>query len=369
MLKKIEIAFRRLLLRYLAASNKASSNRTIDTSKLKRVLLLRQDRLGDLVISVSLIKELKRKLPESCKIGIVLGKKNISGKWLIEGLVDNTYPFGKDLKSSLSVINKIRKEKYDLVVDLLDNPSSSSALLTRLSNATNSLGFEKKYSEVYSHTINLPDKTQSHIIDRIFSIPQYLLHYHTESDFRKISIDITEDDIANAKNKLSRFGDNIIAINVSGSTRNKYLGRKNIIELCCHLRLEFPQCEILLFGIGEYYKEIDLIIEEVKKRNYAVHKAPASNNFKEYSALLSLCSLAINPDTSAVHLCSAFQIPQLVLYSYVPDNGMPMPWYPYMSPYLHINVDGALAKVSIDLLKEKASELVETYSNFKKQNE
>src|SRR3989344_3180099 len=94
----------------------------INFQKTKRIILIRNDKIGDLVLSTNVITALKKRFPDS-RIDMVVSKENIQ---LIEKnkSVSNVYVLKysprslKEFASYFSLAKKIRKEKYDLGVDI-----------------------------------------------------------------------------------------------------------------------------------------------------------------------------------------------------------------------------------------------------------
>jgi ADP-heptose:LPS heptosyltransferase len=59
--------------------------------------------------------------------------------------------------------------------------------------------------------------------------------------------------------------------------------------------------------------------------------SPLTSTFDQFAALIKHISLLISPDTSAIHLASAFHIPSVVLY--VQSDKALRIWEPYGSDY------------------------------------
>jgi ADP-heptose:LPS heptosyltransferase len=135
----------------------------------KKILIIQTAFLGDVILATPLIESLSSKFP-SAHIDFLLKKGN-------ESLL-NCHPKiqrvlifdkSKKRKSLLQLIKKIRKEKYDLVLNL--HRFASSGLITILSGAMETRGFSKNpfsffYTQRYAHSI----ANGKHEVDRNLSL-------------------------------------------------------------------------------------------------------------------------------------------------------------------------------------------------------
>ncbi|HPI21030.1 MAG TPA: hypothetical protein PKY56_11740, partial [Candidatus Kapabacteria bacterium] len=147
-LKKIEIQFRKFFIESIQ-SNKKPQKITepvniFEQNKKWKILILRQDRIGDLLISVPLLKILKHNFKKSV-IDIILSEKNQSAKQCIIDFTNSQYILPKNLKL-FSFLNKLRKKHYDICIDLFDNSSATSSFLLKYIKPKYSLGLEKSNS-------------------------------------------------------------------------------------------------------------------------------------------------------------------------------------------------------------------------------
>ena len=91
--------------------------------------------------------------------------------------------------------------------------------------------------------------------------------------------------------------------------------------------------------------------------------APLTNTFAEYAQVLRTCEYVITPDTSAVHLCSAYMIPVIVMTNPFPTTLHY--WTPIDVPYELIAPEGSVRSIDpkdvlqhLDNLAEKVHEAV-----------
>jgi heptosyltransferase-2 len=114
----------------------------LNKKQIKSCLIIQTAFIGDVILATSLIESIKTQYPD-CQIDFLLRKGN-------EGLLENhpkirhTLIFDKrssKYKNLISLIQKIRKNKYDLVINV--QRYSTTGIITALSGAPITVGFAK----------------------------------------------------------------------------------------------------------------------------------------------------------------------------------------------------------------------------------
>ncbi len=317
-----------------------------------KILLLRHDRIGDVIISTPLIKLLREKLPNS-QIDILLSTKNITAKNAIINLIDNIYIYEKKFFSIIKLIREFKKEKYDLIIDLFDNASSTAGYLIKLIKPKYSIGIDKQNSSIYTHIVPLLDKSKYHIVERIL---QLLLPFGINTDSKSciLHYPLSQNDKDEAEKILGRKSKSFrLGINIAGSSVEKYWGTEQYIELINLFSDKHKNFEIIIFGTPRNLSNQD----EIKRTTVAV-LAPSDKSFHQYASVLSLCDVIITVDTAAVHLAAAFQIPCVALYSITGEHNEPIPWYPFNSPHRIITAIGQLNQIKVQDVIKSVEELL-----------
>lgn len=327
-LKDIERAFRR---RYLSSGHRPFTGQLVteprDALQLgpaPKILFLRQDRLGDLIISVPLIRAIRRRLPRA-QLDLLLSRNNFAGRHAMDSYTDRIWKYNKSLPSALSLFGDIRRQRYDLIVDLFDNPSATSQLVVRWGRARQALGILHPRSGYYTIGVPLLDRSRVHVVDRI---AQLMLPFGIDPATEPMDLEyqLSPEDIALAKSRMRptdkarRFG-----INISGSSIYKDWGVENFIAAVQHLQQTRPDFAIVVSGAPHAAAEVATIAAAT-----GVEALPAVSSFHEYAALIHEFDAMLTPDTSILHLAAAWKIPTVELFhQWEPDN---LPWYPYRTP-------------------------------------
>ncbi|MFN6113513.1 MAG: glycosyltransferase family 9 protein, partial [Bacteroidota bacterium] len=233
-IKRLELAVRRFYNGRVGRSGQpmlvSEAKDVIGYSSLRRVLLLRQDRIGDVLVSTPVIRELRRLLPQA-EIDMVMSTNNISVRQAVDSEIDHVHVFRKSLLHLLVLRRALRRRRYDLVIDLMDNASSTSALLISGAQARMAIGVDKVNRGVYTHVVPLADQTRVHIVERIARLLWPLGVDLRDEDLR-LTFPLTDLQRATAVG-LIRDGSQrpLLAVNISGSDVHRMYPETKMIEL------------------------------------------------------------------------------------------------------------------------------------------
>jgi len=325
-LKSIEIGFRRLLLRalrlFIKRGRPLPSGFDFNASK---ILFVRQDRIGDVLVSTPLFYALKRHYPDAI-VDFLLSSNN-HAVLTHEPFVRKRWVYRKSIANAVSLIRSIRREKYDFVIDLMDNPSTTSTVICALAGGRWNVGLSKENEYAYDIAVPLMSRKDTHIVDRLAML---LTVFGIKPEGEKLEIRYV------LSKESERFagryfeeqgleGRFVIGLNVSPGSGVRFWSVANFQLLIARLLEELPSLPILIL----YHPADRIQAEEIAKPFDGVLLSPATHSFDEFAAVVKLLGMLVTPDTSAVHLAAAFHIPAVVLY--VQSNKELRIWEPYGS--------------------------------------
>jgi len=322
--KKIEIAFRKLLitlLRFLVRSRNPNPV-AVDFDSCK-FLFVRQDRIGDVLVSTPLFSALKNNYKHAT-VDALLSANN---HFVLANnpFVRKRWMYDKGVVSSWKLMRSIRNERYDFVIDLMDNPSATSTVICLLSGARWTVGLQKENAFAYDIVVPLSSRRDVHIVDRIarllvpFEIDpskeDLRIQYSVGKDAQEFSArTFRENKMIPAKT----FG-----INISAGHDVRFWGVENFRTLIASLQHDYRGRTILVLSKPSQRA----LANDIVKGFENVVLGPVTHSFDEFAALIENLSILITPDTSAVHLAAAFDIPSVVLY--VQSDKSLRVWDPY----------------------------------------
>jgi ADP-heptose:LPS heptosyltransferase len=144
----------------------------------KKILLVRNDNIGDLICTTPAIKALRRRYPTS-QIDIVVNSYNFSAIYK-NPFIDNIFCYTKSKHESsflrkvkvvikkAFILLKIKKEKYDLVVVFRSGYSKSAELFSNISNANYRVGVKDLKNNRDNFNIHIKAYTHKHEVEFCF---------------------------------------------------------------------------------------------------------------------------------------------------------------------------------------------------------
>ncbi len=298
-----------------------------------KFLFVRQDRIGDVLISTPLFFVLRKRYP-SAVLDVLLSVNNhfalsndpiIRKRWIYE----------KNLFSAIKMVMGIRRERYDFVIDLMDNPSATSTVICLLSGSRWNVGLDKENRQVYDIVVPMLSRKATHIVDRI---AQLLVPFGIDPSREELRVRYVVGESARqfGCSVLEQFGmmrGKMVGINISAGHDVRFWGVDNFRTLITLLQKKSPRRPILLLFKPSHAHQAQQIVHGFDH----VYLSPKTDSFDKFAALVSVLGLLITPDTSAVHLAAAFDIPAVVLF--VQSNKNLRIWDPYKSPSVNLVSD------------------------------
>ncbi len=300
----------------------------LSISSTARILVLRTDRIGDVLVSQPFFRLLRTHFP-AAEIHVLLGKRNAVMQTFVERYATRTLVYRKSLLKMCLLALQLRRQRYDLVIDMQDNASRTSGLLMRLTAAKLRLGFDKENADEYTHLVVRPDRKQVHMVQVMASLMQA---FGPSPTLDQLRLELPPPPASAAEHSSnSRLNNEMlpscdIFLNLSAGKQSMWWGSEKWIQLVRLLQSAHPQFRIRLGSDASRRTERIRIAQEC-----ACETAEEVQDLFSYTQQLRCASLVISPDTSIVHLASALQLPQVVLYAKPhPDR---MPWWPFQVPF------------------------------------
>jgi ADP-heptose:LPS heptosyltransferase len=295
--------------------------------EVAKVLLLRHDRIGDALLSTCLVDALARHRP-GWQLHVLLGSENLSVLENHPG-VAHRWCYDRRPWGALRLVRALRAEKFDLAVDLMNHPSLTSTVFLRLMAPRISAGF---YEERRGYPFDLPVPAQPrstvHIVRRLGELLR-ALGCPVPDDQLRLSYRPTAAARARAEEFLRprrAEGLRLCGVNTSAGEPRRFWGEWNYREFLELAVREHPLDRFVVFAPPAETERARRIVEGIR----GAELAPATPSFDEFAALLAGMDSVLTPDTSVVHLASAFGIPAVVLYE---DENKALVWAPWGIEY------------------------------------
>jgi ADP-heptose:LPS heptosyltransferase len=292
-------------------------NTPLQLAGVKRILLIRIGKIGDLIVFNFVLRKIRAEFPHATIMLVTLPRNRELLRY--NRSVDHVRFFRKGL-DVLPLLFQIRAFHPDLFLDFNDNASSTSSLLARFSPARVRVGFSFAGSSRHlTHAVACPAKEETHITERLRRIPEAIgITFAPEEVAPSMDLGTTEVDEVRLQLEAKRKDTScIIAVNLSAGDPNRYWQEEKWCQLLRQIAERTPDAGFaLLTAPGEE----DLALRVSRSLPSLNTFVPMQRSLHHFAAFIALSDLLISPDTSAIHIASAFRIPILSLYPAVEWN-------------------------------------------------
>ena len=279
----------------------------LENNNIKSILFLRYDgKIGDMVVNSLMFREIKKVYPDT-KIGVITRGVAID---IIKNNpnVDEIYEYHKDRKKIKDLALKIKEEKYDLLIDFSEMLRVNQMMFINLCRARINIGLDREDWKLFDLSIESDKnfKWAEHITKRY-------LAYLIKLGLKKENIDISYDIYLKNEKKYETFFNEIkenkkIILNPYGASKHKSFSietLKNIINY-----LKDKDIAIILTYFGNKYKELEFL----EKKYKCVYIPQKIESILDTAILIKKSDYIISPDTSIVHIASAFNKKMITVY-------------------------------------------------------
>jgi ADP-heptose:LPS heptosyltransferase len=307
---------------------------------------LRQDRIGDVLVSVPVIRALRRAYPDAT-MHMLFSRTNFDVRGAVAPYVDRAFCYYKTPAAAARLLVELRSGRYDVVVDLLDAPSANAQFVMRWCRARYRVGILHDRAGYYTHAVPLLERGRVHVVERI---AQLLLPFGIDPGAVPLDLEyqIGREALRRARTRLGAAGRPLrLGVNISP----RYWGRDNFIACIRWLQDWDRRFAIVVCGSPEQQGEVAAIVAAT-----GVARMPQVASFEDYAAMIHECDLVLTPDTSTVHAAAAWKIPMVGLYHWVP--GHPALWLPYRSPHRAVVSAEGFAAIPLGDVQEAFRSLV-----------
>jgi len=282
----------------------------VESLKVK-ILIIRFSSIGDIVLTTPVVRCLKNQLEGEVEIHFLIKKQyqsivehnpNISKVHTIE-------------KSTNEVVESLKKEEFDYVIDLHKNLRSKRVVkkLKQLSFTFDKINFQKWILTMFKINI-LPEK---HIVDRYFGAVKAL---RIKNDSKGLDYFIPEKDKVDLGILPISHQNGYVAFAIGAQHFTKRLPREKIISIC-----EKMNQPIVLLGGKEDEITGKNITQEVGTK---VYNTCGEFNINQSASLVKQSKVLITHDTGLMHIAAALDVQIISVWgNTVPEFGM-YPYYP-----------------------------------------
>jgi heptosyltransferase-3 len=299
-----------------------------DLTGNERFLVVRTDRIGDLVLSTPVPEAIKSHYPESLitmlvspyAADVIKGNPNID-----EVIVDDAGDQNKRIKGFYVLLKEIRRRKFDVAILL--KPTLRLSVLLFLAGVKHRIGTGFRFyqilfnQKVYMHRkVNLKHEVEYNLemLNPLGIISQRIMP--------KIYVAPQEKELV--RNIFNEFKitpeDTVVVIHPGSGNSSLNLPAKRFAEVADGL-VEKMNAKIIFTGSD---KEKNLLDSIKNKMQYESINLAGRTSIPQLTAVLQKCDVLISNSTGPMHLAAASGTPTVAIFCPIFSAG-PIRWGPY----------------------------------------
>jgi len=277
----------------------------INNSEIKKILCIKPRGIGDIILSTIVLENLKTAFPHS--------EIHYLTEEFAKCAVENNQFTSKILTFKkndfiLSIIRKVRNEKYDIVFDLWSNPKT--AQITFLSGAKYRVGYDKRGRRYAYNFLAKPGSMGKHAAEDNLTLLNAL---ETPIKSKNIIFNTTDEEKSFAENfinnNLAKDKNFLVGIIPSGGWESKRCDAEKWVEICEEIQNHLSVQFIILWGPGDE-SDVNIIKEKLLPSPLIAPKT----SFGQLSGLIEKCDLVITNDSGPMHAAAALGVPALGIF-------------------------------------------------------
>ena len=284
----------------------------------KKILVLRYRFIGDTILTVPFLRNLRRAEPEAFICWVVAPGSSdvVNGIPYVDEMIywdpvtihADSRGTHRTLAEKWDFIKGLRAKQYDKVYVL--KRSLSSAIMARLTGARERIGFNTEgrcllltkgvpYRHDQHEVLNFLDVLRA---DNVPVVDDYLEAWLTESEKAFADTFFKQAGVA--------AGETVIALHPFTANPPRAWHLDNFIELANRLQRQY-HARILVFGGKGDADHVDYLLDKIEPKPLM---AVGVTNLRESMALLGMCNLLVCNDSGIMHLAAAMQIPLIAIF-------------------------------------------------------
>lgn len=299
----------------------------LGNDNFKRILIVRTDRIGDVLLSTPVIKAVRERYPQAF-IAMVVSPY---AKDIVEGnpYLDAVIIYDKDGKHkswarSMKFAHNLEKKKFDLAIVL--HPMNRAHIFTYLSGIPKRVGYDRKLGFLLTDRIShTKERGEKHELEYNLDLLEYLEIGVEDKDlFMPIKKESEEwvDDLF--KQEGIKADDKLLAINPAASCPSKVWPFERFAEVADRLAQKYGFKILVVSGS----KDLLIAQDVIKNMRSSVISLAGKTSVSQLASLLKRCSLFISNDSGPVHIASGVGTPVISIFGRKQRGLSPKRWGP-----------------------------------------
>lgn len=315
------------------------SETPLEIDTIKRVLIFRFDRIGDMIVTTPVFKALKRR-NTNLQIDVIASSVNEEIP-RSNPFVDEVYVLKRNWRELFAQILELRRRKYDVILNFVFNRTTFPAILANLIAPG---GFKvgqgpEKYEFYFNRLLKLP-RFEKHMAETLMAFIEQVFGIRVSDEERGLEIEVSEEARVPVERFLRGHGlrsrslanDQLapyVLINLSVKDAERRFSNEQVVALARYLAENGQFRIVLLVAPGDQEMEhAARLLPELT--GIPVFRALKDRPLAQLASIVEGALCLVTMDTSLVHFASAMQTSVLAFYT---ELVLVKEWSPYRVPH------------------------------------
>lgn len=278
-----------------------------------KILIVRFSSIGDIVLTTPVVRAIHEQLP-AVEIHYIT-KKSFASLLAENPHISKLYTIEKSVSE---IIDQLKAEKYDCVIDLHKNIRT---LRLKQSLGAKSYAFDKlNFQKWLLVNFKLNKLPEIHIVDRYFGAVKAI---GVKNDHKKCELTFNSSHVVNTKEAFDFDPKSYLAVAVGAQFATKTMPEEVLASI-----LSSINHPIVLLGGPTDVERGKALEQTLKHHAYPVVNAIAAFSLLQSASIVAQAKTILTHDTGLMHIATAFGIPIVSVWgNTVPELGM-YPYYP-----------------------------------------
>ena len=290
-------------------------NIKFDVKNAKNVLFFRYDRIGDMVITTPVFRELKLAYPH-VKITVLASKVNkavlINNPYVDHIITNHKNNFFSDFPSLL----KLRQQKFDVCIEFDHSVVPHAIIRLKIINPKKVISIKKdgRYgvngNELSMYDIYIEKSKKRHFRDNWLGV---LKPFDIKPKSNGYDLYITDALKKQTDNFIKQYPSKLlVGINLEGAVKGKKIRFSELYKICQGLYKNNNKIQILILTTPNKFQRVSQKVIDMGFDYVAI--SYKTETIMALASLINQLDLIITPDTSISHIASAFNKPVVTIH-------------------------------------------------------
>ena len=325
----------------------------VDLGGVRRMLVFRHDRIGDMIVTLPIFRALKRRAPKM-ELAVLASRANAE---LVQNctFIDEVFTLETSWLRLYAQVMELRRRKFDVVINFVFNQTTIPAIRANII-APDGLKIGQgpdKYGFYFNRLVKVP-RFERHMTDQlaVFVENTFGIELAEEEVQHGIEVPVQQHNEVDAwlrestlvrRSNRGSIGSPYVVFNVSAGVPGRELSEEQARAVCAVLSKNHMYRTVVIFGPQDK-KAAEMIAARKEFKPCLVFRTEGTAPLLQLASLIGGAIAVVTPDTSVIHFASAMQTPVCGIYGEEYKEGE---WRPFRVRHKIIRSEGERPTSSI----------------------